>query len=583
MLGNILGLLTNTSRKRRHQLGVLLAFMILVSCAEVISIGAVVPFITVLSNPDILFQNEHMTSVLRIFNVTSEDDLVLTMTLLFIAAVVLSGLLRIAALYGQTKLAHAIGADFSRKIFRNSLYQPYSVHVRRNSSEITAAVANKANQVVSQVIQPLLLLTSSLMMMTTIFVGMILIDPVASVLVTGSLGLIYCLIIVITKGRLRNNSVKINKLTTKVLKILQESHGSVREILLEGTQEVYCSEFKRADAGLRRAQATNQIIGQTPRFGIESLGIAVIATVAYQYTMSGALVDVLAMLGAFAVAAQRLLPMLQHSYAAMVSIRGSESVLVSVNDLLADIGSNHDIAPKNTGVINFNHSIEFRDVWFRYHDAGPWVLKGLSLTIKKGQSCGLIGQTGSGKSTLFDLAMGLLDPSSGAIYIDGVDLACARRDWQSKIAHIPQSIFLADASIAVNIALGIPERDICSERLSASLEQAQLSEFVGSLEDGYEEVVGERGVRLSGGQRQRIGIARALYKGSDVMFLDEATSALDDRTEADVMQALNLQKKANITTISIAHRVSTLKDCDFIVKLQGGAIVKMGDYASVID
>ena len=582
MLGQILDLLKHTSRRRRHQLAALLVFMMVVSCAEVISIGAVVPFITVLSDPSILFQNEMMSSVLPVLNVKSEDDLVVLMTLIFVMASLISGCLRIAALYGQTKLAHAIGADFSKGIFQNSLYQPYSVHVRRNSSEILAAVANKANQVVGQVVQPLLLLTSSFLMMTAILVGMVLIDPAASIAVTGSIGLIYCLIILISKGSLRRNSIKINTLTTKVLKILQESHGSIREILLEGSQELYCSEFKKVDVELRRAQAANQIIGQTPRFGIEALGIAVIALVAYRYALSGALVDVLAVLGALAVAAQRLLPMLQHSYAAVVSIRGSESVLASVNDLLADTRADHDADSLDKSGIDFNHSLEFRDVWFRYDETGPWVLKGLNLTIKKGQSCGLIGQTGSGKSTLFDLAMGLLDPSLGAIYVDGVNLAQVRRAWQSKIAHIPQSIFLADASIVANIALGVPEREISHERLSASIAQSQLSDFVASLENGYEEFVGERGVRLSGGQRQRIGIARALYKGADTMFLDEATSALDDHTEAKIVKTFSTQKKENITTISIAHRLSTLKDCDVIVQLQNGTIVKMGDYASVI-
>jgi len=342
---------------------------------------------------------------------------------------------------------------------------------------------------------------------------------------------------------------------------------------LDGTQETYCSIYREADSRLRRAQASIQIIGAAPRFFIEALGISLIALLAYtlvsrEHGFAGAL----PVLGVLALSAQRMLPVLQQLYQSVISMRGAQASLVEVLHLMEqeDESKLRDPSPRP---ITFTHSIQLSNLSYRYLESQDWVLRKINLKIEKGSRVGLIGSTGSGKSTVLDIIMGLLTPTLGSLIIDNTPIINEnRRNWQIRIAHVPQTIFMADTSIAENIAFGTPTERIDYDRVVKVARQAQIDESIRSLRDGYRTLVGENGIRLSGGERQRIGIARALYKNADVLVFDEATSALDGETENSLMKAID-SIDSDITILMVAHRLTTLRGCDKIFRLEDGVLV----------
>jgi ATP-binding cassette subfamily B protein len=382
-------------------------------------------------------------------------------------------------------------------------------------------------------------------------------------------------VIFFVKKRLKNEGDRLNESSTQVIKALQEGLGGIRDVLLDGTQNLYCDIYKKADRSLRVSQANISIISSSPRFAIEALGIVLIAFLAYALaSRAEGVAGAVPLLGALALGAQRLLPILQQSYSSWSGMKGGQA---SLDDAIALL--EQPLPPQadepTPKPIPFVKHIMVNAVSFRYPTQDKNVLDNVSFIIPKGARVGIIGTTGSGKSTLLDVLMGLLIPTEGGLQIDSNFITASNyRSWQAHIAHVPQAIFLADTSIAANIAFGSSADQIDVERIRQSAEQAQIAETIESLPDGYETRVGERGVRLSGGQRQRIGIARALYKKADVIIFDEATSALDNETESSVMSAIN-GLSAEITLIMVAHRLTTLKNCTHIIELVNGKIIRI--------
>jgi ATP-binding cassette, subfamily B, bacterial PglK len=353
-------------------------------------------------------------------------------------------------------------------------------------------------------------------------------------------------------------------------------------VLIDGSQEFYCSIFRNSETELRKAAAKNKFIGASPRYVMEAIGMTLIAIFAYIATQEqGGVGTVIPVLGTLALAAQRVLPAIQQIYSSYNSIKGSKYSLKDVIALLEQqlpyYSSEMPPIP-----IKFNKSIVLKNISFRYRSDLPWVLKDFNLTLNKSKHIGFIGVTGSGKSTLLDIVMGLLSQTQGEMLIDDQVITNKNyRSWQAHIAHVPQSVYLSDNSIEENIAFGSAIEKIDGNRVIKAAKQAQILELVESLPDGFQTRIGERGVRLSGGQRQRIGIARALYKRASVLIFDEATSALDNETESSIMQTIkNLDK--DLTVLIIAHRLTTLKDCDQIVKLGVNNTVEILEYKEII-
>ncbi len=568
--------------RRKKQLTLLLVLMVGASLAEMIGIGAVLPFLGALISPEKLFQSKIIQPVIANLNINDPTQLLLPMTLIFIGASVTASSMRLILLWAQIRLGHSIGADLSSQIYEKTLYQPYAVHASRNSSEVIAGISNKVNVVVLNTVLPLIAATSSLLLFLGILTALILIDPVVAVAALLVFGATYAFIMIFSRNQLKRNSQLISTEFGRAAKALYEGFGGIREVLIDGTQAVYCKIYQSADLPLRRAQANNQFIGASPRFFIEALGVVLIASLAYALTSrEGGAVAAIPLLGALAIGAQRLLPVLQQFYASWSSLRGSEA---SLNDVLSLIEQAVPAYALESSIqpISFKESIKLKNVSFRYSKQTPKVLKDINLEIKKGTMVGFMGTTGSGKSTLLDLVMALFEPGHGSLLVDETLINQQNfRAWQSHIAHVPQSIFLKDANIAENIAFGVPAEQIDHDRVRQVAQQAQIANIIESWQHGYNTCVGERGIRLSGGQRQRIGIARALYKHADVIILDEATSALDNKTEVAVIGAINALEK-NTTILMIAHRLTTLKACDVIYELEAGQIIRQGSYEDII-
>jgi ATP-binding cassette, subfamily B, bacterial PglK len=569
------------SARRRLQFSGLLVLMVLASLAEVIGIGSVIPFLAVLTAPNKVFDNRLAQPLVQFFGITSAEQLFLPLMLLFGAAVTLAAGMRLSLLWVSNRLSFAAGADLSIGIYRRTLYQPYTSHISRNSSEVISGITTKADGVIYNAIAPMLTLLSSMVMLCFILVALIYIDPTIAVGSFLGFGLIYAFIIKVTRKQLLSNGQKIARESTSVIKSLQEGLGGIRDILIDGNQEAYCRLYRNADQPLRRAQGNNFFIAQSPRYVIEALGMLLIAGLAYALnTQQNGISSAIPVLGVLALGAQRLLPLLQQAYSSWTNIQGGKASLQATLDLLDQPLPSYlhelDIKP-----LVFSESIALRDLSFRYNPDATWIFRNLNLDIKKGSRIGFVGKTGSGKSTLIDIVMGLLDPTEGLLLIDGKPITSLnKRSWQAHIAHVPQSIFLTDGTIAENIAFGVQNHEIDYKRVKIAAQQAQISEVIEQLPLGYQALVGERGVRLSGGQRQRIGIARALYKKADVIIFDEATSALDNETEEAVINAIEGLGK-ELTLMIIAHRLTTLRGCSQIVELGRGGVLRVSNFSDI--
>lgn len=564
------------SKMRRRQLLAAAALMLASSLAEMLSLGAVVPFVAVLAEPERIWANSKAQALAALVGWQQPTDLVLPLCLMFVAAAVFAAAVRLLALRGTIALVSGIGSDLSIEVYRRTLYQPYATHLQRNSSDVISAIAAEVDQVVGMLNSLLQLLTSGLVSLG--LVGLLLwLNPGITLAVALVVGSAYGLVMALSRRRLQLLGSTIRADQVQRIRSLQEGLGAIRDVILDCHQSAYTAFYSQADRRLRQQRGQAQFLALAPRYVMEAVGLAIIALAAMSLMASRAgFLGAVPILGALALGAQRLLPSLQLVYSSWNGFRLDLPALVSVLGYLEQPVAETDLAPP-PAPLPLEREIRFKQVSFKYSEVGSWVLRDLDLRIVRGERIGIVGETGSGKSTLVDLLMGLLEPTAGSVLVDDVALKGSRlRAWRAAIAHVPQSIFLVDASIAENIAFGVPKRQIDQQRLEQAAQQAQIAGFISTLPQGYDTPVGERGVRLSGGQRQRIGIARALYKQAAVLVLDEATSALDQATETEVMEAVHALSP-DLTIVIIAHRVSTLDGCDRIVRVHHSSL---NDHAS---
>jgi len=556
---------------RRQQLLWLFILMLLTATSEVISLGAVLPFLGALSNANGVLQNPTFQPLWQKLEVSTTFHLVLWLAGTFGMAVILANILRIITLRSQLRFAAAVGSELSCEVYRRVLYQPYSFHVRHSSNELIAGITSDISIVSGTILPQTLLLAVNTMIVIALVLSVVIISPGIAIGTAVTLGVSYWILLGVSKQVLANNSHIITSQNRFLVKYLQEGLGGIRDVILERNQGIFVNSYRQVDRPLRLASANNVLISSVPRYIIEPMAMVAICTIAvvmaYQQEQLGRVVPIL---GALALAANRLLPALQGCFGSIASLRGNQ---VSLQKVLEKLAMPVDMLPIPQGMGKpLNQGLQLRNVWFRYSPSTPWVLRDLCLEIKANTTVGFVGTTGSGKSTTADLILGLLQPEKGEILVDGETLEGERlANWQRTIAHVPQSIFLSDATIAENIAFGVPLAEIDMERVQEAARLAQIADFIEGREGGYKEIVGERGIRLSGGQRQRIGIARALYKRASVIVLDEATSALDNTTEKEVMAAIE-GLSHQLTVILIAHRLSTLEKCDRIFQLDQGQV-----------
>lgn len=567
---------------RRGQFKLLLVLTALSALFEVVSLGAVIPFIAVITQPDKVMDYYLVARLADVLGITASVELILPLSIAFGLAAVLSGVLRLSLVWCTIQFGNGCGADLSVDIYQRTLFQPYTVHVSRSSSEIISGITQKVSAVAS-VLTSLMIFITSLFLFFAIVITLFLVDPFTASACAMSFGVAYAIVGWITKTRLSINSEIIAQKQSQVVKSLQEGLGSIRDVLLDGSQKVHVRSYSKSINALRRGHCQNAFINQFPRYAMESLGLVLIAVFVVFLSMGeGEVSESLTVLAVLALGAQRLLPISQQIYGNWSVIVGNKAALLDVLVLLKQ-PLPCDPSKNYLNPVMLEKAIYFKNVSFRYARDKPLVLDGVDLVIPKGSRVGIVGGSGCGKSTLLDLLMGLLTPTEGIISVDDVliDSDNKRSSWQRLITHVPQNIYLADCSIGENIAFGIHFDEVDLERVKQAAKRANISEYIESAPEGYEAIVGERGARLSGGQRQRIGIARALYKNARVIVFDEATSALDSKTERTLMKTIEGLSK-EVTMFIVAHRLTTLKDCDFIIKLDGGKVVGMYDYGEII-
>lgn len=569
-LGRLWG---HLGRRRRRQLQILAVLMLASSLTEMLSLGAVVPFLAVLAEPERLWRTGKAQWISQLMGWQQPSDLVVPLCLAFVGTALLAGVVRLVALRGSIGLANAIGSDLSIAVYRHLLYRPYALQLRSNSSEAISTIANEVTAVVG-ILNGLLQFTTACLVSLGLATVLLWLNPgvtlAVGIVVVGGYGLV----IALNRRRVQQLGSQIVVDHRALIRSLQEGMSAIRDVILSSSQPTHLSIYEQVDRRLRRQIGQGYFLTIAPRYGMEAVGLMAIGATALVLRLrGGGFLGVLPLLGALALGAQRLLPTLQLIYGSWNSLRVNQPALQSLLNHLELTIDPVNLRPL-PAALPLQGQVRLENVSFRYSEKHPWVLRRINLSINAGDNIGIIGETGSGKSTLVDLLMGLLEPCEGRLLVNGQPIVGdLLRSWRASIAHVPQNIFLVDGSIAANIAFGVPADQINWPRLQQAAERACIAGFVNSLVKGYHTGVGERGMQLSGGQRQRIGIARALYRNAEVLVFDEATSALDSDTEAAVIEAIT-SLSPQLTIVMIAHRLSSLRTCNRCIRIHRGELTQ---------
>lgn len=555
----------------------LVVLMFITAFAELFTLGAVVPFLVALSAPEKVAEIGALSDFANWFQLDTSINLVTAMTMLFGLAVVISAGARIILLVAQTRVIYQIGAELGVKMYQQVLLQPLSYHTHTSSSELISGITTKANEIIVSFLYPLTLIIGGATILGIVCTAVFVVEPLLSIFTMGTIAVTYLLIGVLVRSSLSSHSDKVARLYEVQVKSAQEGLGGIRDIILNGSQTFFVGRYANAERVLRKTLSQIQISRGLPRFLIEAVGMLLIACVAYVYVYYGNNIQtIMPMLGALALATQRMAPVIQQlfsSWAAIVAGYASVNDAIKLCELKQPsywTGFKHE-------PLSFQKHIVLRDACFSHPRSGT-VINNVTMRINAGDRVGILGETGSGKSTLLDILMGLLPLESGELLVD--DKPINEQNllaWQQNISQVPQTIYMADISIAENVAFGENENAINLYRMMAAVQGAQLSQLIENWPEQYKTKVGEQGARLSGGQRQRIGIARALYRGAKLIVLDEATSSLDNKMEKQVMDAVDALPD-NTTVIMVAHRTSTLKKCNKIFRVSDGKVELVGDY-----
>ena len=548
---------------------VVLIMTIIGAGAELMGLGMILPVLSVLLTPNNLANFALPISLYEWLTSLRHEMLVITamaclLVIYFIKATYLAFLSWIQASY-----AYDIKAIVSDELLSNYLNADYEFHLKENSAQMIRNITVEVEQFVSNAIVPAIKLISELFIVVSISGLLIYVNPTGSIY----MGLIICgsmfMFHKLTKGLLIDWGQRRQHSEGRRIQLAQEALGGSKDAKLLNREEWFLSEYSKSN-WLSSRMARNQLaLSQLPYLWLEIIAIGALAFVVIHSIASGTTSSqIIPMIGLFGAAAFRIIPSANRILMALQALKYATPVIQLMS---IETARKHVKPPKAGPLLDFFEEVTLSQVSYQYPDRSKSVLDAVSLIFKKGETVGIIGNSGAGKSTLINLILGLTKPSSGTIKVDGIDVQTNLRGWQANIGYVPQQIFLIDDTLRRNIAFGMPDSEINDEDLDRAISQAQLTEFVSSLEDGLETRVGERGVRLSGGQLQRTGIARALYKKPKILLLDEASSALDVGTEDKLIESIH-RLSGEVTIIIVTHRYSSLKGCQKIYKIDAGKV-----------
>jgi ABC-type bacteriocin/lantibiotic exporter with double-glycine peptidase domain len=565
------------TNRRRLQLLITLLIMIACGLTELFTLGAVVPFISILTDPGKLWKQPQLQKAAIELGMSSPTDLILPFVLLFVAGVIFASVIRLVSLWLNGYIAALIGSDLSCRVFQNVILQDYQIHLKTKSSSVISSATLEIERTVAAFTSFLNTITATIIA-TALLTGLLLIDYKAALFTLLAVGMVYFLIYRTTRKVLVANGRRIASFNRMRILKIEETLGGIKEIILLSNQKHHIQEYVRYDYPQRILEASNHFLGSFPRFAIEGvaiLGLVVVAGLNSNVTNEN--LNAITILGAFAIGAQRLLPSLQTIYSGKTTLKAYKA---DVDSILKSLKRNNNMeyysnnlhSPIQHGVIHL------RVDWFKYSSQHQNTLEGIDIRINKGDRIGIVGQSGSGKSTVADMLMGLIPPGLGFLKVDNLDLyqpenANSLASWRRSISHVPQTIYISYNTILENIAYGVPSDEIDFDRAVLSAKQAQIHPYICSLEDGYYSKIGKGGAILSGGQRQRIGIARALYRAPFLLVLDEPTSALDAMTEMQVYDSL-LNLDTELTIVLITHKMSLLNITDLVIEMNQGKIIR---------
>ena len=566
MLNLIPRLNSHLSSHRKKQLFFLLLLMIALSFAEAISLASIVPFIGVFLNPDIFYSHPWLSTFVDFFEITNNNQLFLFVTIVFVSLVILSCLIKLLFLYLTNKITCFTEADLKARIFKYNINQSYSYHLEQSSYVVMSNIVQKT-QAMAIFTNSLIQVLGSLMIILFVLGILILIKPFIVLSIASVIIGFFVVIAFVNKKKIFKNSEKISQNQDKIVGIFQDSVGYIGEIIVYSLHNIFISKFNKASYQVAESHIYNKNVQESPRIYLEYIALLCLAALIFFFNQSkGEVVHSFTILAALGLGAQKILPLINRVHNSYNTMREYRVAVADALNLL-DISKKERFENSFSEKIFLKKSIKLNNIHFSYNKNKNWILKNINLEIKKGSKVGIKGTTGSGKSTLGNIIIGLLDPTKGQLFVDDILINSQNKlAWQKNISIVPQNIFLNDVSIAENIAIGIEPKEINLEKVKNVARQAQMHDFIESTPNQYNEKVGERGIRLSGGQLQRIGIARALYREAKIILFDEATNQLDTNTESLIMQSINNLDKET-TILFIAHRLSTLENCDQIVDL----------------
>lgn len=576
------GLALLDARDRRS--GAFVLFLTVIrGIADVLGIAIIFPFVGVLADPGFIQENSITNRLYDGFGFQSNGSFLIALGICVIVVLVSSSLIKALTAYAAIRWVAMRQHRLSMRLISTYLRQPYEVLLDRHSAVLCTHILSETTRVIGNVFRPIADIFGALVSIALIVCLIAFAEPMVTFVSLATLGGAYLAIYLVLRPWMRDLGYRLLAANTARHNLLWEALGGAKQIKLLNREAGAVSGFGAQSGELARLSTTTETLRVLPRFALEAIAFSGIVGLTLFVVMRGGgssengIAEVLPTLGLFLFAGYRLMPSLSQLYSASSAIRVAESAVDALESDLAEENMLPPLKSRAPAPIRLERSVDFKAVSYRYPNAQFDSLKDINLSFRRGQKVGIVGTTGSGKTTLIDMLMGLLRPSSGVIQVDGVDLDDdATRAWRESVGYVAQDIFLSDASVARNIAFGLPDEEADRERVVACAKAAQLHEFVVTeLTDGYDTEVGEDGVRLSGGQRQRIGIARALYGGAEVLVFDEATSALDNTTEHLVMEEIERLSEDH-TIILVAHRLSTVRNCDTIVTLGNGAVIATG-------
>jgi len=580
IIRQIYDLLSPTERLEAYGCFVAMVFM---AIFEVIGIASILPFIAVIADPEALQHHAKLAWLYNQLHFQHLHHFLIFLGCSVFGILILSNVITMVATWKILNFSCMRDYTLSTKLLSRYLHQPYVFFTTRHSAELANNIISEIGRVINQAFIPLMQIAAKSIAVLFILALLLSADPILGLTILIVLGGAYSAVYLLTRRQLIAISKRCVKNIQQKHKIVSESLGGIKEIKLLGKEDRFLAAFSDYTKQYAGDRALSEVMATLPRYALEIIAFGgVLLIIIYFLFMERNLTDVTPLLALYAFASIRLMPALQQIFSAITYIRlGKEPLQLIHQDLNQQsvLPSHHPLLP-----LSFNRKLELRNISYRYPNAAKEVLAGVNLTISAKSTVGFVGLTGAGKTTIIDIILGLLSPQQGALLVDDIELnQHTIASWQRKIGYVPQSIYLTDDTVAHNIALGVQDDKIDLQRIESAARIANIHHFISNdLQDGYQTVVGDRGIRLSGGQKQRIGIARALYHDPDVLVLDEATSSLDMITENAILDAIH-QLSRQKTIIIIAHRLTTLTECDVIHVLHEGEILSSGTYPQLIE